>query len=309
MNNHQMKHHQINSQANHQVINKKLSNEDLLSTVRSKASHERQLTVEIIELLQEVADRDLHLKMGYGSLLKFCIEELKYSESAAYRRISAVRLVKDVPSVKQALANGDLTLQAATQAQTFLNQERKYLSKTYTPEQKQQLVQEIKHKSSRQVEQYLASKSPELPRPEASRQIQEDKREVKLTVCKQLDHKLDQLKSRYSHKNQNPTMAELLELMADELLQKSKRHDAKPAPVKSANPRSISKANRNYIRARDNNKCVYKDPDSGKTCGSQHLLEIDHIVPVALNGTNDIANLRLVCRSHNQMFAKQIPYI
>ncbi len=119
--------------------------------------------------------------MGYGSLLKFCIEELKYSESAAYRRISAVRLVKAVPSVKQALANGDLTLQAATQAQTFLNQERKYLSKTYTPEQKQQLVQEIKHKSSRQVEQYLASKSPELPRPEVSRQIQECKREVKLT--------------------------------------------------------------------------------------------------------------------------------
>ncbi len=104
-------------------------------------------------------------------------------------------------------------------------------------------------------------------------------------------------------------MAELLELMADEILQKTKQHIAKPSPTKSTNPRSISKANRNYIRARDNNKCVYKDPDSGKTCGSQHLLEIDHIVPVALNGTNDIANLRLVCRSHNQMFAKQIPFL
>lgn len=214
-----------------------------------------------------------------------------------------------MPSVKQSLANGDLTLQAATQAQTFLNQERKYLSKTYTPEQKRQLIQEIKHKSSRQVEQYLASKSPELPRPEVSRQIQEDKREVKVTVCRELDEKLDQLKSRYSHKNQNPTMAELLDLMADELLQKSKQHVAKPAAVKSANPRYISKANRNYIRARDNNKCVYKDPDTGKTCDSQHLLEIDHIIPVSLNGTNDVRNLRLVCRSHNQMFAKQISLI
>ncbi len=296
----------MDNQTNHQVINKKLSNEDLLITVKSKASHERQLTVEIIELLQEVADRDLHLKMGYGSLLKFCIEELKYSESAAYRRISAVRLVKDVPSVKQALANGDLTLQAATQAQTFLNQERKYMSKTYTPEQKKQLVQEIKHKSSRQVEQYLAAKSPELPRPEVSRQIQEDKREVKVTVRRELDEKLNQLKSRYSHKNQNPTMAELLELMADEILQKSKQHDAKPAPAKSGNPRYISKANRIFTKTRDNGKCVYKDPDSGKICGSQHLLEIDHIIAVALKGTNDISNLRLVCRSHNQMFAKQI---
>jgi len=303
-----MKNHEMKNQKN-QTISEMLSNEDLLNTVKSKASHERQLTVEIIELLQEVADRDLHLKMGYGSLLKFCIEELKYSESAAYRRISAVRLVKDVPSVKQALASGDLTLQTATQAQTFLNQERKYLSKTYTPEQKQQLVQEIKHKSSRQVEQYLASKSPELPRPEVSRQIQEDKREVKLTVCKELDDKLDQLKSRYSHKNQNPTMAELLELMADEILQKSKQHVAKPVPATSANPRSISKANRNYIRARDNHKCVYQNPDNGKTCGSRHLLEIDHIIPVALNGTNDIANLRLVCRAHNQMFAKQLTSI
>jgi hypothetical protein len=68
------------------------------------------------------------------------------------------------------------------------------------------------------------------------------------------DEKLEQLKSRYSHKNQNPTMAELLELMADEILQKSiqrsKQLVAKPAESKltSSNPRYLCLTQTFYVK-------------------------------------------------------------
>ena len=46
--------------------------------------------------------------------------------------------------------------------------------------------------------------------------------------------------------------------------------------------------------------CCYQDPLTGVTCGSTHLVQIDHIVPVAQGGSDDISNLRLRCAVHNR---------
>jgi hypothetical protein len=100
---------------------------------------------------------------------------------------------------------------------------------------------------------------------------------------------LDQLKSRYSHKNQNPTMAELLELMADELLQKSKQHDRKTGGGE------IGKSSFTFLKQigitsepaiTTNVSTKIRTP--ARPAVPEHLLEIDHIIPVALNGTNDV---------------------
>ena len=46
--------------------------------------------------------------------------------------------------------------------------------------------------------------------------------------------------------------------------------------------------------------CCYRDSHTGVTCGSTHLLQIDHIVPWALGGSDEIANLRPYCAVHNR---------
>ena len=46
--------------------------------------------------------------------------------------------------------------------------------------------------------------------------------------------------------------------------------------------------------------CCYQDPYTGVICGSTHLLQIDHIVPWALGGSDDLPNLRLHCAVHNR---------
>ena len=114
--------------------------------------------------------------------------------------VSALRLSQDVPQIKEALQGGNLSLQVVAQAQTFLNQERKHNHKTYTREQKSDLVQQLHGKSAREAEKILIAKSPDLPRPERSRQLTPSSRQVTLTVTEQLDRKLKNLRSHFSHK-------------------------------------------------------------------------------------------------------------
>ena len=64
--------------------------------------------------------------------------------------------------------------------------------------------------------------------------------------------------------------------------------------------RHIPVAVRRAVWRRYGGACCYQDPLSGVTCGSTHLVQIDHIVPLAQGGSDDIPNLRLCCAVHNR---------
>ncbi|MFL5261618.1 MAG: HNH endonuclease [Anaeromyxobacteraceae bacterium] len=51
---------------------------------------------------------------------------------------------------------------------------------------------------------------------------------------------------------------------------------------------------------------IAHDWEDGRRCGSTWKLELDHVVPAALGGPSTVENLRLHCRSHNQLDAEQI---
>ena len=60
---------------------------------------------------------------------------------------------------------------------------------------------------------------------------------------------------------------------------------------------------------RDQGKCTYVCPKTKRRCASDHLLQIDHIKPFSLGGTNEADNLRLLCANHNQfMFSRYQKY-
>lgn len=49
--------------------------------------------------------------------------------------------------------------------------------------------------------------------------------------------------------------------------------------------------------------CEYFDPYSNKRCASKYQLELDHIQPWSLGGSNELQNLRVLCRKHNALAA------
>jgi len=58
------------------------------------------------------------------------------------------------------------------------------------------------------------------------------------------------------------------------------------------------------IFAKANFQCEYHNRVTGVRCHSRSFLEIDHCQPVSIGGTNEITNLRVLCKTHNLMAAR-----
>ena len=75
---------------------------------------------------------------------------------------------------------------------------------------------------------------------------------------------------------------------------------AAAAPKSRASGRAIPAAVKQEVWQRDGGRCRYVDPHTGRRCTSRHLLQIDHVLPYALGGGSDPANLRLLCHAHHR---------
>src|SRR5262245_54119713 len=68
-----------------------MTDEQLLSEVKVLVARERAATTLVIASLAEIDARQLHLALGHGSLLAYCMSALHMSKSAACNRIHAAR--------------------------------------------------------------------------------------------------------------------------------------------------------------------------------------------------------------------------
>ena len=73
-----------------------------------------------------------------------------------------------------------------------------------------------------------------------------------------------------------------------------RRHQSPPR-------RHIPAAVRRHIWLRDGGRCCYRDPLTGRRCTSSHLLQIDHLLPVAQGGGPESSNLEILCFAHHRM--------
>jgi hypothetical protein len=194
-----------------------LSNYELEKTLKEKVAQERKLTVEIINLLEEVSARKLHLQRGFSSIHEFCVKELGYSNASAYRRVQAMRVAKDIPEIKSALEEGRLQLANVAQAQTVF-QQRAREDKGLTTEEKKEVLESLQNKSTREAEKMLLGLAPrEVPK-DRIREVSQSQTHVSAVISEEVMKKLDKVKNHFSHKNPNPSFAELIELMADVVL-------------------------------------------------------------------------------------------
>lgn len=67
----------------------------------------------------------------------------------------------------------------------------------------------------------------------------------------------------------------------------------------------IPAAVRHELVRRAEGQCMYRAPD-GSRCEAKGMLEIDHRVPHSLGGSDDISNLRILCKVHNMGAAIEV---
>jgi len=216
---------------------KSLNNESLLHKTETLVREERRITTGVLQCLREVEARMLYAELGYSSLHEFCTKHLHYSEGSAHRRISSMRLIRNLPeqmglSVENKINAGTLTLTNLSSLQSFLKIEKKDSGKVYSVEEKVELIAGMENQSKRTVEKKLAAIQPKVLSHESERVITEELTEIKFVADETLMLKLKRVREVSAHqrmrvqsgteKNPPSDFACLLHLLTNEYL---KKHD------------------------------------------------------------------------------------
>jgi hypothetical protein len=258
---------------------------------------ERRATGDVIAFLEENERRRLYAKK-HSSLFEYCLKVLQYSGNEAQARISSMRLVRDVPSLKEDLNSGRLHLTHLTLAKALFNQEER---KFDSIEKKEALLDSFKGKSKRACEKIVASHSPDVILvKEKERAVTGELTELKLVLSDELLSKLKRLKDLSG----KASYTDLLEMLADQEIKRREKESVCPAKV-NPKARVATPKLRREIFQRDKEQCTYQN-DEGERCESKRYLQIDHIKPYALGGETKKENLRLLCFAHNQLEARKI---
>ena len=287
-----------------------LPNNSLVTKLRSLIKEEREISLKILELINEAERRRLHLELGFPSLFEWLTRELGYSAAAAMRRIDSARLLRKVPTIAKQIESGKLNLTNLARVQSAIRAEEKRTGKQIEPEQ---LVNAIEGKTSREVEQHLAQTFPgSAYKADSARAITDSQIRLQVTLSTPQYSELERAREVASHSHFGAPMGEVIGMLASDYLdrkdplRKETHAETTAAAPERTGRRPIPQNIRRLVFQRAEGRCEYKNPHTGKTCGSRFQTQIDHIKPVALGGTNSVENLRLLCRAHNAWTAEEI---
>jgi len=126
-----------------------LSDNRLIRQLESLRGKERKILAGVLRHLIEMERRRLFLPRGYSSLFEFCTQHLKYSRSAAGRRIAAARTLAKFPSLEEYLLNGEINLYSLSLVSGIL-----------TGQNLKQVISGIRNRSTREVEALVAGFRP-----------------------------------------------------------------------------------------------------------------------------------------------------
>ena len=254
-----------------------LTDDALLAQTRKLARIEQQLNVTVIDHLREIEARRLYLRRGFSSLFDYAVRELGYTDSAASRRINAMRLCKEFEEVREGLQDGSITLTTAAQLQNAFDRQRRNRRRRDRRNRREGL------------DRHDPGRPPRRPRT-GNRSASGDGTSAakapasgSITSAPKTKRNPDRQARSAAHRNAQPTRA------------------ATSAPKRRAPAgRAIPAAVKRHVWNRDGGRCSYVDPRSRRRCASRHLLQIDHVFPYALGGRAEPANLRLLCATHHR---------
>lgn len=316
-------------QTNEEIFLEKLSDEELLFDTREAIRAEREATSVVVKYFREIFARELYLKHACSSLFQFATTRLGYCDSSAQARINAMKLVITVPQVEKQIEDGELSLTAAANLQTFFQMEKKW-KKVYTTAETLEVVACCLKKSTREVKQELASRNPQQKSVESCKPVSADRFELKFTISDSLEAQIRKLKGLLAHSNPDMKTEELLQTLVELGLEKldparkasrAKKRKNSLRAQEAARPEEESKPSANGSPAETQSRYIPADvrhevwmknagrgcefeSATGDRCGSKHALQLDHVKGFATGGVHTVNNLRVLCAQHNRFIWK-----
>jgi hypothetical protein len=299
------------------------TNSVLIKELKQEVAKEREILMTVLAYLREVDDRNLHIEMGHSDFHIFCAKELGYSSGCAYRRIAAMKLIRAVPEAESNLASGELGLENATRAQRQFKREDKRRKKIgaskLSRSAKQGIVESLLGKSVTEGDRLLSDALPEVAEAavEKMKPLPGKKTLVQFVASPELMDKLEELKERLAHSNYEGRMDVLIEKLADLMLEKvrpkagvqNKKVPASPTPSEGLKRSRYVTASERRKMDEQRRSCIYKDPKSGRVCGSRYGLQRDHEILFSEGGPNTAENLSWKCGPHNRLRTEQMDFL
>lgn len=314
----------------------RLTDDELLGQLQLATRGERRMTIRVLHHLNEMERRGIHLDAGYSSLFDYCIRKLKYSPSAAGRRIQTARCIRRFPRVLGLLESHELSLSVVALIEPVL-----------TPDNCEWMLERVRGCSHREVHRIVSEFRPPVAfrdrvmpvrvnvpvadadatlfEREIARQVPhaqpvtiEDRLIVQFLADEELMRQFEEAKALLSRRGNNPSFADVLKTLLAEFLDRHRpaaRQARRAAKKRAVSPdsrrrewnnqsRHIPDDVRDQVYMRDRGRCSFVARD-GTRCRSRHGLQVDHIRPFSTGGDHDVDNLRLLCAAHNRRAAEK----
>jgi 5-methylcytosine-specific restriction endonuclease McrA len=253
--------------------------------------------VQLIDRLQEVDAQKVYEHLGVTSLFSYCVEILKLSEDRAYALIRVARKAVEVPELKAAVSQGELSVAAA-----------KRIASVITPENKTEWIERAKELKQRELDRAIAEVAPAAKVIERVKPVASDLFEFRCAISKATEAKARRVREVLAQmKRRHLSMAETLEEVFEAFLEKNdpvrkadRAANRKPRQLVSKPVGTIPARVRHEVNRRDGGQCTYVHPQLGR-CQNRQWLDLHHIRPRALGGKHGLANLTTLCSAHNRL--------
>ena len=276
----------------------------------------------------EVNRRRLFAKLKYENLKDYAVKCLKYTDSEAWLRISAMQLLSEFPEIESKIKDGSLQHSNLVLAKRAFNLEEKKPALDSEPDllsfqqhqnptspmangpdalkrtkaEKLALIEKLENVSKREAVRIIAKETGvEVDSFESTRELSDGRIEMKAIIKADAFELIKLLKGRLAHKYSNLTNGELIEL-ALKTLQieieprlKNTRKATVPETAQGVSKRYIPARTKQVVWKRDNGQCT--------NCNSSYAVQFEHIIPFSRGGRNEVGNLKLLCRLCNQRSA------
>jgi hypothetical protein len=238
---------------------------------------EREATSNVLHHFQEIERRRLYCTQKCESLFQLVMKRWGYTENEAVCRISAMRLLTELPEIEEKISTGALTLTHLNMARSHFRNEKKENLKEISREVKIEILKKLENTSKRESHEIFISLStnPQSAPRDEIRPLDEGTVIFKFAADKQTESV--QSMNLFDEKVPWP-------VKVNHIVQEG------PGSAK-VNQSAVNR----MIWQRDKRRCT--------NCGSTFALEKDHSNPKAKGGDSSTYNLRLLCRKCNQRAA------
>ena len=267
---------------------KTISNEDLKNRLTKLVQTERKITHLILECINEIEIRKIHLKEGFASLFDYLTRKVGYTPASAQRRIDGARLLRQIPEMSASIEKGEIHLSQVSLLQKTVREVEKQQNRKVSTLEKRDALSQLLSKNTQQTEVILAQQF-QVEAPKVATQIKnhhDESQSITIHLTKEEAELFEQAKRLLSNKTKTRSLKDALLYLANKEIEKSKN---KMINVKAT--------------------CNYQDPKTGTKCAANHFLEKDHIQPRWAGGSNDKSNLQVLCSAHNKLRYQQQSFL